>query len=220
MSKFYHLGDSFSTAGNSKSFGKFISEYYDLDFHYRGEQGSCNDQIFNKLLSINNEITKGDFLLINFSFFIRFYTTNHNLELVSTNYYYEEIKKSKQYNFDSFFKDKSVILNYFTEFNYEYNLKLFKSIEIYLNSLCDRGIKVFCVFIKKDDLNYGNKIIKPNEYGFKIPNELNFDLDYFSWLVQKKWYREDTEEFSVSGHYIEGIQEELAKEYIKRIECI
>jgi hypothetical protein len=64
---------------------------------------------------------------------------------------------------------------------------------------------------RKEDLYKGKKIYKIEDYDLKLFNELIFEPTYFDWLVNKGWKNEE------EGHYTKGIQEELAQEYIKRI---
>jgi hypothetical protein len=74
-----------------------------------------------------------------------------------------------------------------------------------------KGVKVYHVFIKKDNLYYGNKIFNKTEYDFNLPNELHFKPNYYQWLINKNWKNEE------DVHYTNNIQKELSIEYIKRI---
>ena len=72
-------------------------------------------------------------------------------------------------------------------------------------------MKVYHVFIKKDNLYYGNKVFSKKEYDFHLPNELDFKPNYYQWLKYKEWKNEE------DIHYTYNIQKELSVEYIKRI---
>jgi 3-methyladenine DNA glycosylase Tag len=74
-----------------------------------------------------------------------------------------------------------------------------------------KGVRVYHIFIKKDNLYYGNKIFNKTEYDFNLPNELNFKPNYYQWLINKQWKNEE------DIHYTNNIQKELAEEYIKII---
>jgi hypothetical protein len=208
----YHFGDSFTIAlGSDGSFGKIIADYYELEYFHLGNGGDSNDQILEKIMKEQYPIKKGDVVLINFSFLSRFLTVDENGNLVSSARYFDDSNKGFTGDQREYFNNDDTVLDYFLNNNYEYNIRLFSLINTFLSILVERGITVYSVMIRKEDLYKGKKIYKIEDYDLKLFNELIFEPTYFDWLVNKGWKNEE------EGHYTKGIQEELAQEYIKRI---
>jgi hypothetical protein len=208
----YHFGDSFGKAENfSNSFGIKIANYYGLKYLDFSDGGLSNDQILQRILSNLYIFKNGDVVLINFSYLTRFLTLDPNLNLTSTAKYFDDNSKQATDLMDSFYDGRETLLDYFLNYNFEYNIKLFKTINSLLDSLNKMGIKTYSVLLKKDTLYNGERLIKPNEYEFGLINELKFEPTYYDWLIDKGWKNEE------EGHYTKGIQDELCIEYIKRI---
>lgn len=208
----YHFGDSFGKAENfSNSFGIKIANHYGLKYLDFSDGGLSNDQILQRILSNLHIFKNGDVVLINFSYLTRFLTLDPNLNLTSTAKYFDDNSKQSTDLMNSFYDGRETLMDYFLNYNFEYNIKLFKTINSLLDSLNKMGIKTYSVLLKKDILYNGERLINPNEYELDLINELKFEPTYYDWLVNKGWKNEE------EGHYTKGIQDELYLEYIKRI---
>jgi hypothetical protein len=208
----WHFGDSFAYT-RTKNFAQYIADEYNLNYFYLAESGSSNEQIFQKILTNLHKPKSGDLVIINFSYFTRYATLNTGGNIISTNKFFNDESFELTNEGVVFYKNNgTVLLDYFNMFNYEYNMKLFKSINLILEYLVNNGVDLYTIPIFKNNLNFGNKIIKPNNYGFKIKNELLFEPSYYEFLVNKNWKNEE------DGHYTNDIQKELSNEYIIRIE--
>jgi hypothetical protein len=208
----YHFGDSFSMSlGNGQNFGKKIADYYELGYLHLGVGGDSNDQIIEKIMKEQHQIKRGDVVLINFSFLSRFLTVDENGTLISSARYFDDSNRGFTGDQLEYFNHDDTVLDYFLNNNYEYNIRLFSLINTFLSILVERKITIYSVMIRKEDLYKGKKIYKIEDYDLKLFNELIFEPNYFEWLVNKGWKNEE------EGHYTKGVQEELAQEYIKRI---
>ena len=208
----YHFGDSFSMSlGTGTNFGKRIADNYDLKYLHLGNGGDCNDQILEKIMKEQYQIKRGDIVLINFSFLSRFLTVDENGTLISSARYFDDSSRGFTGDQREYFNNDDTVLDYFLNNNYEYNIRLFSLINTFLSILVERGIKIYSVMIRKEELYKGKKIYKIEDYDLKLFNELIFEPTYFDWLVNRGWKNEE------EGHYTKGIQEELSQEYIKRI---
>jgi len=209
----YHFGDSFSIAiGYDMSFGKKIADNYELRYVHLGVGGDSNDQILQKIMKEQYQIKRGDVILINFSFLSRFLTVDENGTLISSARYFDDSQKWFTEDQLEYFNYDVTVLDYFLNNNYEYNIRLFSLINTFLSILVERGVTIYSVMIRKENLFKGKKIYKIEDYDLKLFNELIFEPTYFDWLVNRGWKNEE------EGHYTKGIQEELAQEYIKRID--
>jgi len=210
--KLYHFGDSFAVVKKSKNFGEYIADDLGLFYVNKGETGISNEQIFHKILDCYNDINSNDVVMINFSFLGRGLMVNENGSLKSTNTLLDDNQNIITTEGLNLLRTNSAaILDYFIKYSYDYNIKLFTSISKVLNNLEKKGVRVYHIFIKKDNLYYGNKIFNKTEYDFNLPNELNFKPNYYQWLINKQWKNEE------DIHYTNNIQKELAEEYIKII---
>jgi hypothetical protein len=210
--KLYHFGDSFAVVKKSKNFGEYIADYFNMHYINRGETGISNEQIFHKILDCYNDINSNDVVMINFSFLGRGLMVNENGSLKSTNTLLDDNQNIITTEGLNLLRTNSAaILDYFIKYSYDYNIKLFTSISKVLYNLEKKGVRVYHIFIKKDNLYYGNKIFNKTEYDFNLPNELNFKPNYYQWLINKQWKNEE------DIHYTNNIQKELAEEYIKII---
>jgi hypothetical protein len=209
----YHFGDSFSNGiGFDRSFGKFISNHYNLNYQLLGNGGDSNDQIFQKIIKEQKSFNYGDVILINFSFLSRFLTVDKESNLVSSAGYYDDSKRGFTGEQMDYFNHDHTVLDYFLNHNYEYNMRLFYLINSFLNTLFEKGITIYSVMIRKEKLYMGKKIYKVDDYDLNLINELKFEPTYYQWLIDKGWKNEE------EGHYTKGIQMDLAQEYIKRID--
>jgi hypothetical protein len=208
----YHFGDSFSiSTGIQENFGKKIADNYELIYLHLGNGGDSNDQILEKIMKEQYQIKRGDVVLINFSFLSRFLTVDENGTLISSARYFDDSNRGFTEHQREYFNYDDTVLDYFLNNNYEYNIRLFSLINTFLSILVERGITIYSVLIRKEELYMGKKIYKIEDYDLKLFNELIFEPTYFDWLVNRGWKNEE------EGHYTKGIQEELAQEYIKRI---
>ena len=88
---------------------------------------------------------------------------------------------------------------------------MFTLISKALSNLEKKGIKIYYVFIKKEELYYGHKSVNKFNYESVGKNQLVFKPNYHQWLINNNWHNEE------DIHYTNGIQKLLAAEYIKRM---
>lgn len=244
--KLWHFGDSFATWYNSeepersskKGFSEYIADNYNLSFRHYGKGGYSNQEIYKKILENFYKFNRGDFLLINWSFFERLSYLNSDLNLQSStilnnissdfNFTHNE---HKPYNVDYF---KYFILNQ-SEFSVIESIKLFRhSIVPLLESLEKWGIVVINSF-NSYNVSYNNNLINDTisvvEYiksrGFvNIDSILDGRIKYINWNDSNNIHKGDYLSFIMDSdfygegqdvHYKFGIQEELANNWIKKI---
>lgn len=200
--KLWRFGDSYSTTDDD-SFGDielnhsvYISEYFHLELIHLGLGGLSNLEIFNKLLSNNQNYQKGDMILINFASPSRVSVVEED-KIVSTANAKDIDRPNKNL--------KNIIIN---DLQYCISDMIFYLVKPFLESLIDKGINVYHFYNEKDK-KYLN-----------IKNELIFESHmkgFIGWVNEKGW--EDLEPTG-NVHYVVGKQREIAKEIIKRIEEI
>lgn len=200
--KLWRFGDSYSTTEDDR-FGDielnhsvYISEYFHLELIHLGLGGLSNLEIFNKLLSNNQNYQKGDMILINFASPSRVSVVEED-KIVSTANAKDIDRPNKNL--------KNIIIN---DLQYCISDMIFYLVKPFLESLIDKGINVYHFYNEKDK-KYLN-----------IKNELIFESHmsgFIGWVNEKGW--EDLEPTG-NVHYVVGKQREIAKEIIKRIEEI
>ena len=77
----FHFGDSFGCweSGHvngskhiTKGYSNYVAEHFNLNHEHRAEQSLSNAQIISRIITEIPNFKKGDFVLINWSFFDRF----------------------------------------------------------------------------------------------------------------------------------------------------
>lgn len=245
INNLWHFGDSFGLWGTApKGYSEYISDYYNLEFRQFVIAGASNEKIFGHLLSHFYTFKKGDYVLINWSYFNRMAYITDSLSLSSTACSifktYNEYRIDTENNNEEWRPFNSEYFEYLLRYKWEFSslesIILFKYIIVpFLISLEKMGIVVINSFISYD-VYHSDKLIPFNksnimEYNHKIKN-VNFarlnpnyflegikyidwgdkDGSYNTFLFSKKWANEE------DTHYTFGIQEELGKEWVDRID--
>lgn len=210
--KLHHFGSSFAVVRKSKNFGNYISDKLGIDYINYAKVGCSNEEIFHSILDAYNDIIPNDIVLINFSFLNRSLMVTPDGNFKSTNTLLNENNQTiTSEGLQLFRSDIGDILNYFIKYNYDYNIKLFTSISKVLYNLEKNGIKIYYVFVKKEELYYGNKSVNEFNYDSVAQYQLIFKPNYHQWLINNNWHNEE------DIHYTNNIQKLLADEYIKRM---
>jgi hypothetical protein len=238
MNTFWHFGDSFSFNNfdleneqiQIENFGHLLSKKLKMKYEFRGMTGWSNYMIFNKIILNSFNFKSGDVVFINWSFFSRnsyldleqnnsdinklSLVDNHKI-IKSTNHWFD--KNHGQYDTDlidykKFVENNLFMLKYTTEYNLDFNVKLFSTVSNFFSNLIKKGISVYNLFIRDSDLlNYGNSKFKIN-FEDSIGNLIKFEPSYFEWLESNNF------KGGKEGHYSKGIQEKICDEIYKRME--
>jgi hypothetical protein len=212
QNKLHHFGASFAVVRKSKNFGNYIADDLGVDYINYAKVGCSNEEIFHSILDAYNNIIPNDIILINFSFLSRSLMVTPDGNLKSTNTLLNDDNQTiTNEGLQLFRSDIGDILNYFIKYNYDYNIKLFTLISKALSNLEKKGIKIYYVFIKKEELYYGHQSVNKFNYDSVGKNQLVFKPNYHQWLINNNWHNEE------DIHYTNGIQKLLAAEYIKRM---
>lgn len=217
------------------NFGHIISKKLGFDYKFSSIGGISNYQIFNQILQESNNFKKGDIIFVNWSFFTRgnyvdvfspslditktkqweSNLSENKILIKSTNYWFNENCNQFMENhlqFNDFITNHKFIMDYFLSYNFDYNTKLFNTVQIYFKTLKDEGVKIFNLFIRDNEkLFYGNLEFQIN-FEDDLGNILKFEPSYFEWLIENEYKGEE------EGHYTKGIQSILAGEILKRME--
>lgn len=197
--KLWRFGDSYSTTEDERfgdielNHSQYISDYFNLELVHLGEGSLSNIEIFNKILSNNENYKERDMILINFASPTRTALVK-NSEVLST------ANGGELPNNENL---KKIIIN---DLQYTISDMIFYLVKPFLESLIDRGVRVYHF--------YNDYISKPND----IKNELifkSFNNGFTGWVQEKGW--EDLEPTG-NVHYVVGKQKELSQEIIKKIE--
>jgi hypothetical protein len=207
----WHFGDSFGNACPEEHHHIFkIAKRNNLYYHDCILTGKSNLMILNYLIRYMHKMTEGDLVYIHWSFFQRGEYIDDDMDLQSTNIWYDETHKNLHSGSENLmFSHRNTILNYFLNFNFDSTIKLFNwQVKPILDYLKTKKVTVVNSFIEKDPLylngiefKKGSEIILENEISFG--NEDN--PQYFkNYLEQRGWRKEEC------CHYTNGIQEELS----------
>ena len=212
QNKLHHFGASFAVVRKSKNFGNYIADDLGVDYINYAKVGCSNEEIFHSILDAYNNIITNDIVLINFSFLSRSLMVTPDGNFKSTNTLLNDDNQTiTNEGLQLFRSDIGDILNYFIKYNYDYNIKLFTLISKSLSNLEKKGIKIYYVFVKKEELYYGRETVNKFNYDSIGQNQLVFKPNYYQWLINNNWHNEE------DIHYTNGIQKLLAAEYIKRM---
>lgn len=237
MKNFWHFGDSFAFNDFSKenplnlwtadkqeeNFGQILSSYFNANYKFRAVTGASNEQIFNRILSFNNEFQDGDIIFINWSFFTRGSYINKNrsdstdripFEVFSTNEFFDEHSNTTTSNYHKQIlnTNHTFIMEYILNYNFDFNSKLFYgSVPNFFKTLIKRNINIYNLFIKENDLlKYGS-----DNYDFAFNHEMGyhvkFNPSYFNWLLDRDILKEQ------EGHYKKGVQKMIADTIYSKI---
>lgn len=215
MNNLWHFGSSYGTCGPIETiFSHHIAEHYNLKFNHLVVQGCSNFMIFSDILSNESKFKKNDFILINWTYLSRGEYIDKNNQLRSTNIFIKEKNKELLNPPD----ENELNLDWILNWSYDWNVKFFKyTVSKYFFNLKMRGINIYNVWFYDDPL-YQNGIKKMMSVSdCNIFGILDFSPNYYTWLENMKWLKENPNEYG-GGHYKNNIQIELSKEYIRRIE--
>jgi len=211
MNSLYHFGDSFVVP---EIIGHKLAKLYDCEYKQRSFGGITNDEIFYKILEEYDNIKPHDIVLINLTFLVRFYNLNEFCKLSSTNYLYRESDGEFVDGYYEAYVKQQKHFDYYWDCSLEYNLKLFKNINRVLNNLIKKGVLLFCVPIRRDNLTHMGKTYTPADYSLDIPNELVFEPSFYDWLKDRDYMKGEM------GHYSAGIEDIMTQEYLDRINIV
>lgn len=207
----WHFGDSFGNACKEEHHHIFkIAKRNNLYYHDCILTGKSNLMILNYLIRYMHKMTEGDLVYIHWSFFQRGEYIDDDMDLQSTNIWYDETHKNLHSGSENLmFSHRNTILNYFLNFNFDSTIKLFNwQVKPILDYLKTKKVTVVNSFIQKDPLylngiefKRGSEIILENEISFGNEDNPQYFKDY---LEQRGWRNEEC------CHYTNGIQEELS----------
>lgn len=198
MNTLYHFGDSYGKCDQKETlFSYYIGDHFDLHHKPLSVVGYSNLSIFSDILSYTHEFKPKDMILVNWSFFTRVDIPSEKIRIDGT-------RGFMNHSHEFFDKHFSPYANWVIDgihYIEEESTKFFYMVDKYFQSLHTIGVESYHTFITQPKFTY-------------LANRLDFQPSYYRWLVNKKWKDEE------SQHYSWGIQEELGKEYIKRINII
>jgi len=237
----WHFGDSFGCwNGNTndirsakKGYSEYIADYYTLHLKHCAVGGYSNQQILNSILVNYNNIKKNDLVLINWSFFNRFTYLNkfnnpksfnnilHNFNL--NNYKIDEILENakidnlKYLEYLLFNKSEFVTEETIIEWKLIINPILTNLIDIgciVVNSFNNAFFISPQIFPNKNPSFYSQANIK-NDLLTPPNTKIQWEIggEYIHFLHENNFYGDGED-----VHYKFGVQEELSKEWIKRID--
>jgi len=215
---FWHFGDSFAFSGNNpESFGLLLSQKFNMNYEFHAVSGSSNPIIFSSILKNDFKYKSGDIIFINWSFFHRGWYIDDTHNIKSTNEFFSENTNKVMANsieYDNFIKNNSFILDYTLNYSYDSNVKLFNGMVYpYFESLKKRGVISYNLFIRGNEVVSHGVTSIPNIIDIlKIDNNVNFEPDYFQWLVDNEYMNSGDD-----GHYSTGIQSILSDEIFQRM---
>lgn len=214
MNNLWHFGSSYGLSGpNENVFSYHIAERFNKNLIHKVVSGSSNFMIFSKILEYEKEFKKNDIVLINWTWLSRGEYIDKYETLKSTNIFIKE-KNMELINPPD---ENELNLDWILNWSYDWNVKLFKYIiSNYFINLKKRGIESYNVWFS-DDSVYQNSIKK--NFSIKrcnLSNILDFNPNYLEWLGGKNWLKTNPNEIG-GGHYKNGIQKDLAEEYINKI---
>ena len=242
----WHFGDSFACWGNvtqpdkeaKKGFSEYIAEYYNCKFEHHGVCGYSNELILNKIINQLNEFKSNDIIIINWSFFTRFTYSDVYDKPKSFNFLQNEINTNSfltsfellKKNYSSLELVSSEYLEYLimhkSNFAYSENIVLWKTIinPILINLQNKKCKIVNCFndnftdtpFTETNDPNsvidIEHKFLDKTLYKINWREPRETGGEYIHFLRENAFYGEDED-----VHYKFGVQQELADEWIGRI---
>lgn len=216
MNTLYHFGDSFATSCKSEFiFTKYMADMLSLNWKSYGRSGTCNEQIFSKILDNLYELKKGDLLIINWSYFSRISYVSAD-KLRSANELHPILRDN---NVNPSYKN--FLLDYALKFNYDNAAKIFKSSWLHIQNHLDKvGVHYIQTILSNDLFQDGIKLEDVYTEFYELRNVMVFPkqngryMCYENWLESLNWKNEEC------SHYTLGIQPKLAKvftDYYKSI---
>jgi hypothetical protein len=194
----YHFGDSYGVPTKSKHFANLFADCFNVDYINYACNGFSNELIFQKMLEKSNEFKENDIIFINFSFFNRgCYWDGTRLQVEPTNTLYNEITKEVQseewFNKTNELEKVIFLLEYYLKYDEDYNRRIFKLIDTFFQSILQKNIKIYYIFI--DNSDYKNYLLSG---GYNI----NFDEGFAKWLIQNNLHNEQDSHYTSNSQTI------------------
>lgn len=217
MKNFWHFGDSFTTPGNPKGWGFFLSSKLHRNFIHRGQSGASNYQILLNIMNELNNIKSDDIVLVNWSFLTRGVLFTKKGMSSTNRFFFDE---GKEFNQDDKLNDREIYiknkyidsLEYLIKNSKQENYMVFMLAKSLQDFFEENNIRMTSVFLEKDWLTSNGKKVSWPDNNFNLHN-LEFEPDYFKWL-EKNNYTGDSE---LDTHYKDNISHIIGGEYYKRI---
>ena len=229
----WHFGDSFGCWQNgrislehtTKGYSNYVAEYFNLNHQHRAQESLSNAQIISRIIKEIPNFKKGDFVLINWSFFDRVpvMTEPHSSgRIISLNSLITHEVEGQQNS--KLYSEEYLEYNILHRSNFqkeEWNILFWLFLKPTIQTINKLGCKVFVSFndsiyggekknIIYDVLNGCDITAETHEYKL----EMNILTEnYIGDIHDNDWYS-DTEG---CVHYKADIQEELGNWWIKKV---
>jgi len=198
----WRFGDSWATTKDNiyfeieRNHSNYISDYFDMEFVQLAVGGFSNLQIFKTLIENSNKFQKNDIILINFASVSRIaIVEDFEISCVANGGSYDDVSKLMV----------NVIVN---DMGKPISDILFYLIKSFIESLIDRGIRVYFFFLdERIELNLKNELIFKSSMG----------KGFIHWCIENG-HQDLTENGNV--HYTLGSQKIISNKIIELIESL
>ena len=229
----FHFGDSFGCWENghrdgnkhtTKGYSNYVAEHFNLNHEHRAEESLSNAQIISRIITEIPNFKKGDFVLINWSFFDRFpvMTEPHKEgKIISLNSLITEEDAVQVGSYTKEYLDYNILHRTDVQ-KEEWNLLFWLFLKPSINTISRLGCNIFVSFNNSSypNLNFKNNIqyllngcnISTNNPNYKLLMNILTE-DYIRDLKHNKWNSDD----DGCAHYKKGIQKELGTWWIDKI---
>ena len=229
----FHFGDSFGCwekdhrdgdKHTSKGFSNYVAEYFNLNHEHRAEQSLSNAQIISRIITEIPNFKKGDFVLINWSFFDRFPVMTEPHEdgrIISLNSLITENDAVQLGSYSKEYLDYNILHRTDVQ-KEEWNLLFWLFLKPTINTVSKLGCNIFVSFNNssypninsEDNIRYllNGCNISTNRPNYKLLMKILTE-NYIKVIHDNNWYG-DGDEFV---HYKKGIQKELGDWWIDKI---
>ena len=229
----WHFGDSFGCWQNNKvhlkhttkGYSNYIAKHFNLNHQHRAQESLSNAQIISRIITEIPNFKKGDFVLINWSFFDRFpvMTEPHNAgRIISLNSFLtKEVDGVADESYTKEYLEYNILHR--GDFQQEeWNILFWLFLLPTIRTINQLGFKVFASFnnnvyggenraIQEIALNGCDELAQTPKYN--LPMKILTE-NYIKVLHDNNWYGDG----NGCVHYKKGIQKELSKWWIKQIE--
>lgn len=224
----WHFGDSFTAPINPTNWGYKLSKKLKIEnFKRRGNLGASNYLILTEILKELDNFTNGDTVLVNWSYLTRgtivLAPNDLSSNILSTNRFFNDeglnfngediMEKDEAETFRKF----AGLINDVIQHSLQFNSLIFYQFKIIQNILKSRGVKVYSVFLEKDNLQWYNEKIEWPDDNFGL-DELNFKNKnstdgYFNFLKENDYLGDS----HIDTHYKHDITDIIADHYFNLI---